>query len=113
MEIYLPFNHQHHTTQGNSQAIPKNPYVTPEIEQLIRAKRAAFCRFKNKSALETRLDFTTLKNRLTRSIRKNERAQATTLHRSHRSSMSAQASHIFWHHIRSLTGKNQKSAFPD
>ena len=87
---------------------PKNPFVTPEIEQLIKEKRYAYRRFKRNPSPELRLQFTRIRNIVTAKLRKAERAHATSLHRKTRVSPSAESSRDFWTFIRQLTGKTRK-----
>ena len=55
------------------QVKPKNPYVTPEIESEIKAKRAALRRMKKDNTAETQQHFKQLRNRVTHLLRKSER----------------------------------------
>ena len=86
----------------------KNPHVTKEIEQLIKEKRYAYRRFKKNPSPELRLQFTTIRNKVTARIRKAERAYASTLHRQAQLSPSKSTSRDFWHFVRNLTGKSQR-----
>ena len=87
---------------------PKNPFVTPEIERLIKEKRYAFRRFKRNPSPELRLQFTRIRNIVTAKLRKAERAHATRFHRKIRVSPSTESSRDFWTFIRQLTGKTRK-----
>ncbi len=91
----------------------KNPWVTPDVEKAIKAKRSAFRRFKKYPSHETRLNFTKLRNQATHLLRKNQRAHASTIHRSLRLSPSSSSSQNFWRYVRNLTGKTRQIAIPD
>ena len=88
---------------------PKNPHVTPEIERVIKQKRSAYRQFKIRPTPESILSFATLRNKVTKLIRKKERAQASSLHLF----QSSTTSKAFWQHVRQVTGRSQRSEIPD
>ena len=81
---------------------PKNPYVTPEIETAIKAKRFALRKMRKDTTAETQEKFKQLRNRVTHLLRKSERAHATKLFRQARLQPSETASKSFWQHMKEV-----------
>ena len=91
---------------------PKNPYVTPEIETAIKAKRSALRKMKKDTTAETQDKFKQLRNRVTHLLRKSERAHATELFRQARLQPSETASKSFWQHMKEVQGKSKQTVIP-
>ena len=110
---FLSIVYRHIPHKAVPKLTPKNPHVTPEIERVIKQKRSAYRQFKKRPTPESRLLFATLRNKVTKLIRKKERAQASSLHREARLFQSSTTSKAFWHHVRQVTGRSQRSEIPD
>ncbi len=91
----------------------KNPFVTPEIALVIKEKRSAFRRYKNSPSPELRRIFCDLRNKVTKVIRKGERAHVSTLHRTARLCPSPTSSRDFWRYIQQITGKVRQTMTSD
>ena len=91
---------------------PKNPYVTPEIETAIKAKRSALRKLRKDTTAETQDKFKQLRNRVTHLLRKSERAHATKLFRQARLQPSETASKSFWQHMKEVQGKSKQTVIP-
>ena len=91
---------------------PKNPFVTPAIETAIKDKRAALRRLKRENTETNRETFKKLRNRVTHLLRKSERAHATSLLRTSKLQPSPTSSRNFWHHMKAVQGKVQKTIIP-
>ena len=91
---------------------PKNPYVTPEIETAIKAKRSALRKMKKDNTAEAQDKFKQLRNRVTHLLRKSERPHATKLFRQTRLQPSETASKFFWQHIKEVQGKSKQTLIP-
>ena len=91
---------------------PKNPYVTPEIETAIKAKRFALRKMRKDTTAETQEKFMQLRNRVTHLLRKSERAHATKLFRQARLQPSETASKSFWQHMKDVQGKSKQTVIP-
>ena len=91
---------------------PKNPYVTPEIETAIEAKRSALRKMRKDTTAETQDKFKQLRNRVTHLLRKSERAHATKLFLQARLQPSETASKSFWQHMKEVQGKSKQTVIP-
>ena len=85
--------------------------MTPSLEKEIKMKRALFRQYKRSKSATDRQVFNQQQNRVTKLLRKAERAHVLTLYRDSRCSSSASAS--FWDFMRSLSGKTYRPPIPD
>ena len=92
---------------------PKNPWVTPMIERLIKDKCSAYRAVKRDKSSSSRAVFNQLRNRVTHLLRISARAHASALHRQLRLTPSSYSSSSFWQHMKRVTGKVKSSVVPD
>ena len=92
---------------------PRKPWMTASIECAIKAKHAAFRAYKRCPSDAARRDFVVHRNRVTKLLRKAERAYVSTLHRGLSSSNSSAEPTNFWSFMASVTGKGHRPPIPD
>ena len=115
LDIYLGAVRKHVPSKFIKSPKPKLPWMTPVIEQMINLKCTLFRRYKRtKSDADDQL-FNHQRNKVTKVLRRAERAYMPTLYRNSRSSGSsaANASQSFWDFKRSLSGKVHRPPIPD
>ena len=112
MDVQILWNcHTAYSIKNRQKIKPKNPYVTPEIETAIKAKRSALRKMRDTTA-ETQDKFKQLRNRVTHLLRKSEQAHATKLFRQARLQPSETASKSFWQHMKEVQGKSKQAVIP-
>ena len=115
LNIYLDALWKHVPSKFIKNINPKLPWMTPSIEKEIKLKRSLFRRYKCTKADADRHLFNQQRNKVTKLLRKAERAYVSTVHRNSRSSgpSATEASRSFWDFMRSLSGKAYHPPIPD
>ena len=113
LNIYLTAVRKHVPSKIIKSSKPKLPWMTPSIEKDIKLKRALFRQFKRTKSDAVRHLFNQQRNRVTKLLRKAERAHVLSLYRDSRSSSNSASGTSFWDFFRSLSGKTYRPPIPD
>ena len=111
--IFLDKVNKHVPSKVVSRLKRKQPWITADLEKVIREKHQAFRRFKRSPSPDSRAVFVSLRNRVTKLIRKAQRTYTESLHRSARLSHSPAAVQRFWQCMKLITGRTKDNLVPD
>ena len=87
--------------------------MTHSLEKEIKSKHSLFRQYKRTPTSTCREAFNKQRNRVTRLLRKAERAYVLRLYRDTASSGSSPSQLDFWDFMRSLAGSSHRSPIPD
>ena len=87
--------------------------MTPSLKKEIKLKRTLFRQYKRTKSDADRLSFNQQRNKVTKLLRRAERAYVATVHRGSRSSAPSATSTSFWEFMRALSGKAYRPFIPD
>ena len=113
LDIYLSAVRKHVPSKIIKSPQPKLPWITASLEKEIKLKRSLFRQYKRSKADADRQLFNHQRNRVTKLLRKAERAYVLSLYRDSRSSASPTGSTSFWDFMRSLSGRTHRPPIPD